>query len=196
MTDAGSSRLSHFKNLYNYHETARTFPPGLVMNTDGVYMGWGWGVQVLPYLDASPFYFNISETFKDGLQVLPDIKDLGWPHTAFQCPSNLGSSVLLHAMVSTTPVVDGVATPGTVDWSNHLGRSMYFGNAGYLQADAGGIHHDSSGEPPSTEPHLNRASLGNIGISKVFAASSVRTVGSKSTISRMEHPVSSWSGKG
>ena len=36
--------------LYNYHETARTFPPGLVMNTDGVYMGWGWGVQVLPYL--------------------------------------------------------------------------------------------------------------------------------------------------
>ena len=152
--------------VYNYHETARTFPPGFVINTDGIYMGWGWGVQILPYVDCSPLYNNISGIFGNGLQVLPDLKDLGWPHhPAFQCPSNLGSSALPHAIVSTSPVVDGIVTPGMVDWSNHLGRSMYFGNAGYLQADAGGIQHDASGEPPSTEPHLNRASLGNIGIS-------------------------------
>ncbi len=149
--------------FYNYHETARTFPPGFVINTDGVYMGWGWGVQILPFIDASPDYNHISGIFGNGLQVLPDLKDLGWPQTAFQCPSNIDTSALPHAMVSTSPVVDGIVTPGTVDWSNHLGRSMYFGNAGYLQADAGGIQHDASGEPPLTEPHVNRASLGNIG---------------------------------
>jgi prepilin-type processing-associated H-X9-DG protein len=134
-----------------------------VLNTDGAYLGWGWGLQILPYLDASPLYYHISGMFNNGLQVLPELKDLGVHHTAYFCPSNIGSSALPHAMVSTTLVVDGIVTPGTVDWSNHLGRSMYFGNAGYLQADAGGIQHDASGEPPSTEPHINRASLGNFG---------------------------------
>ena len=149
--------------LYNYHETARTFPPGFVINTDGVYMGWGWGVQILPYVDASPVNSHILGMFKNGLQALPDLEDLRARMPLYFCPSNVGSSVLSHAMVSATPVVDGVAMPGTVDWNNHLGRSMYFGNAGYLQAVSGGIQHKASGEPPSTEPHLNRASLGNIG---------------------------------
>ena len=49
--------------FYNYHETARTFPPGFVINTDGIYMGWGWGVQILPYVDCSPLYNNISGIF-------------------------------------------------------------------------------------------------------------------------------------
>ena len=151
--------------FYNYHDTHKTFPPGFVMNTDGVYLGWGWGVQISPYIDCAPIYNNISGIFGNGLQAMPDLKDLGVHYPVYFCPSNIGSSVLAHTMVSTSPVVDGVVTPGTVDWSNHLGRSMYFGNSGYLQADAGGIEHDASGEPPSTEPHVNRASLGNIGTS-------------------------------
>ena len=149
--------------LHNYHDTHKTFPPGFVMNTDGIYLGWGWGVQILPYVDCLPLYNNISGIFNDGLQSLPELQDLRAHNRIYFCPSNLSSSVLPHALVSTSSVVDGIVMPGTVDWSNHLGRSMYFGNAGYMSDEAGGIQHDAIGEPPSTEPHVNRASLGNIG---------------------------------
>ena len=61
--------------LHNYHDTFKTFPPGYVLNTDGVYLGWGWGVQISPYLEASPRYSRISVHFGEGLQSLTDLPD-------------------------------------------------------------------------------------------------------------------------
>ena len=150
--------------LHNYHDVHQTLPPGFVLNTNGPYLGWGWGLQILPYLDASPQYNHISVVFGDGLQSLPALPDLAH-HTAFLCPTDLGSKTLKHSFVSTSNVVDGAVTTGTVDWTNHLGRSNYFANAGYLQAASGGITAAANGEPPSIEPHVHPAGLGHGGTS-------------------------------
>ena len=151
--------------LHNYHDVFKTFPPGYVIDTDGVYLGWGWGVQLLPYLDCSPRFNKISVYFGEGLPSLTDLPDLTSQDHVFMCPSDAGSPLVSHAFVSTSRVIGGVVTPGTFDWMGHIGRSTYFGNAGYLQADAGGIEHDENGGPPSIEPYVNLASLGNSGTS-------------------------------
>ena len=149
--------------LHNYHDTCRTFPPGFVLNTNGPYLGWGWGLQILPYIDCSPQYNNISSVFSDGLQSLPELSDLS-RSPVYLCPSDENSSTLPHTLVSTSNVIDGVVTTATVDWKNRLGRSTYFGNTGYLQFDAGGIKHDAIGVPPTSEPFVNSASLGQLGL--------------------------------
>ena len=150
--------------LHNYHDTfINTFPPGYVMSVDGVYHGWGWNIVIMPYMDSSPFYNNMTAVFADGLQSLPRPSELRYRHPSLNCPSDVGSSQLEHALVCTTPVIDGVVIPATFDWKNHFGRSTYFGNAGYLQHEVGGLKPDASGEPPATEPFVNAGSLGNTG---------------------------------
>src|SRR4051794_4230905 len=52
--------------LHNYHDSHSTFPPGYIIDNDGPYLGWGWSVMILPYLDASPVYNTFQ--FNRGLQ--------------------------------------------------------------------------------------------------------------------------------
>ena len=166
-----SARRTHCQNnlkqlglaLHNYHDTHKLFPPGYVMSLDGVYHGWGWEVMITPFLDASPFYSKVCGAFSNGLQALPTRPDLSVIYTSCRCPSDPGSDHVEHAIVCTSPVVDGVVKPGTFDWKNHFGRSNYFGNAGYLQHEVGGLKPDASGEPPATEPFVNAGSIGNSG---------------------------------
>ncbi len=150
--------------LHNYHDTfVTTFPPGYVMSVDGVYHGWGWEVMIAPYLDASRFYSEVCGVFSNGLQSLPKSPDLSVVYASLRCPSDPGPAHVEHAIVCTSPVVDGMVTPGTFDWKNHFGRSNYFGNAGYLQHEFGGLKPNANGEPPATEPFVNAGSLGNSG---------------------------------
>ncbi len=166
-----SARRTHCKNnlkqlglaLHNYHDTHKLFPPGYVMSVDGVYHGWGWEVMITPFLDASPFYSKVCGAFSNGLQALPTRPDLSVIYTSLRCPSDPGSAHVEHAIVCASPVADGVVTPGTFDWKNHFSRSNYFGNAGYLQHEVGGLKPDASGEPPATEPFVNAGSIGNSG---------------------------------
>ena len=150
--------------LHNYHDTHNVFPPGYVMSVDGVYHGWGWNIMIMPYMESSPFYNNMTAVFADGLQSLPRPSELRYRHPSLNCSSDgVGSSQLEHALVCTKPVIDGVVIPATFDWKNHFGRSTYFGNAGYLQHEVGGLKPDASGEPPANEPFVNAGSLGNSG---------------------------------
>jgi len=38
----------------------KTFSPGYVIDPNGVYHGWGWGVFVMPFEESGPYYNEIS----------------------------------------------------------------------------------------------------------------------------------------
>ena len=164
--------------LHNYHTVFKnTFPPGYVIDPDGVYHGWGWQLFLAPYLDASPRYsevtghfsgrprYNeISGVFSGGLQTSPSHLRFRDDIPALRCPSDGNSSAqVAHVAVCTTNVVGGVVTPGTLDVPDHFGRTNYFGMVGYLGGDLGGIYAGASDEPASLDPHLNAGSLGKFG---------------------------------
>lgn len=146
----------------NYHSAYETFPQGFVVGDNGTYHGWGWGMYIEIYLDASPIYLQTN--FRSGLHDRNAYTHLPGSRSNYVCPSdNLFRSRIEHAYVVTQDVVNGVVTSGTVDAASEFSRSTYFGVAGYLQSKAGGIEFDSNGRPPSGEPYLNRGSLGQFG---------------------------------
>jgi prepilin-type processing-associated H-X9-DG protein len=149
--------------LHNYHDSLSTFPPGFVIDPQGTYHGWGWGTFSLPYIDASPVYFQVMTEAADGLASSPQYRDYSSPAPVFRCPSSTGPLHLKHQLVVTSPVTDGIVTPATLDVPNHFARSNYFGVVGYLHAEVGGIAYDASGEPAGQPPLVNAGSLGNIG---------------------------------
>ena len=149
--------------LHNYESTYGMFPPGFIVGEQGVYQGWGWGIVIQPYIDASPYYNTIN--FKMGLQT-----DYALPHMnpylpCFRCPSDPGSDRVQHAFIVSNDIQEGVVTTATVDAANIFSRTNYFAMAGYLYPNVGGIKHDSSGEPPPSGPHINAGSLGHFGTS-------------------------------
>ncbi len=151
--------------LHTYHTNfTNTFPPGYVLDPDGVYHGWGWQLFLALYLDASPRYVEISAAFSGGLQTSPSHLRFRDDIHGLRCPSDGGSSArIAHVTVSTTNVVGGVVTPGTLDVPAHFGRTNYFGMVGYLGGDLGGIYAGASGEPMSPGFYRNAGSLGNSG---------------------------------
>jgi prepilin-type processing-associated H-X9-DG protein len=149
--------------LHNYHDACNTFPPGYVLGENSPYLGWGWGVLITPYIDASPYYNQVSPLFGSGLQHEYANKVLNPQVSGFMCPSASASSLVSHVSVVTTNVDEWRVTPGTADAADLFARTTYFGVAGYLQKDAGGIARDTSGTPPASEPFINAGSLGCIG---------------------------------
>jgi prepilin-type N-terminal cleavage/methylation domain-containing protein len=144
--------------LHNYHDAHRMFPPGFILGTDGVYHGWGWSVESMPYIDASPLYntYNFGQGLP-GAYTKPNLNPL---INCYRCPSDGGSSHIEHAFVVTSDVSDGRVQKATVDAKDNFSRTNYFAVAGYLQAEFGGIANDASGEPTGPEPYLNAGSLG------------------------------------
>ncbi len=147
--------------IYNYMDVFQTFPPGFVVGTNGVYHGWSWSIVILPYLDCSPYYNQIN--FGSGLQNEFDRPQMNPKIYTFLCPSDPRFSRIEHAHVVSTGVQEGVVVPGTMDAANTFSRSHYFGNAGYLPADLGGIETSMSGGSPDAEKFSNQGSLGQTG---------------------------------
>lgn len=147
--------------LHNYLDTFGCFPSGFEVNHNGNYQGWGWSLRILPSLDAASVYHQIEAHFSDGFQGLPDTAELKQRIPSLWCPSDRAGPTVPHALVCTSPVIEWTVTPGTVDWQNRLGHSSYFGNAGYLQLEFGGIQYNSALLPTSIEPLTNAGSLGH-----------------------------------
>lgn len=152
--------------LHNYHDSLNVFPPGFVIDTNGVYHGWGWGSYILPYLDCSPVYSQIN--FNRGLQNEYANEILGSKYPVYRCPSDLGTPVVEHVLFVTTAVQEEVVTAGTTDNQDFYSRSNYPGVAGYLLASAGGIDVNDSSGISAAEVQVNRASLGNPGDNPSF----------------------------
>lgn len=149
--------------VHNYHDAFNCFPAGFEVPAAGTYLGWGWNSKILPYIDAADLYHKIEPHLAEGIYGLPDSPEFQQRLPTLWCPSDIGSETVPHAMIVTAKVVDGIVTAGTEDWQNRLPHSSYFGNAGYLQLEAGGIHHISAAVPTSIVPLVNNGSLGNHG---------------------------------
>jgi hypothetical protein len=122
-----SNRRSQCKNnlkqiglaLMNYHEVARTLPPGWVVSaTEGKSNGFGWGMMILPYLDQAPLFKKLNSK-----------RPLADPHsdnsmlaativTVYRCPDDRGdeqSESRWLPLIGTTNYVGnfGVGIPST-----------------------------------------------------------------------------------
>lgn len=147
----------------NYVDVYECFPSGFDVSPQGNYLGWGWNLKILPYMNAVDLYNTIEPHFADGIHGLPDTPEFNRRLSSLWCPSDNGTETVPHAMVVTAKVVDGIVSEGTQDWQSRLPRSSYFGNAGYLQLEAGGIQYNAAGIPTSIVPLVNAGSLGHFG---------------------------------
>lgn len=46
--------------IHNYHDNFNVLPPGAIFNDEGTGF-FGWGFQLLPYLDSSPLYSHVDQ---------------------------------------------------------------------------------------------------------------------------------------
>jgi len=143
--------------LHNYHDTHQSYPPGYLINPDGPYLGWSWGLFVAPYVDSIT-----TVDFPKGLHANLDRINSA-RGSVFCCPSAGETVPLEHALIVTADVADGVVTPGDVDIPLRFPRSHLFGVAGYLRAEAGGIDREHSEVIDPKGTFMNRGSLGQIG---------------------------------
>lgn len=149
--------------ITNYVDVHKCYPSGFDINPDGNYLGWGWNLKILAYMDAADLHHKIEPLLAEGIHGLPDTPEFHRQLATLWCPSETVAETVPHAMVVTAKVVDGIVSEGTEDWQSRLPRSSYFGNAGYLQREAGGIQYNTAGIPTSIVPLVNAGSLGNLG---------------------------------
>ena len=122
--------------LHNYHDVAKTFPPGWVYDPSRPTPNaptncWGWSALLLPQLDQVPLYsqLNFNVGFSGGLDAsgLNSNAGVTGPEatllSVFRCPSDDGSE----------HVSSGAGTSG-LDM-NYGGRSNYPGVNGGLLLD-------------------------------------------------------------
>lgn len=85
--------------LHNYHDSLGVFPPGDALSSyDPIdQSGWAWAVMILPYLDQSPLYLQLSPNTPDRLSVaLASPSKLALLRTSlstYQCPTDTGTTV-------------------------------------------------------------------------------------------------------
>ncbi len=149
--------------IYNYQEVHNSYPAGFDVNPHGDYLGWGWHLKILPHMNSVEMYNKIEPHVATGIGGITDAPEFSQRLPNVVCPSDTASEKIPHAMVVTAKVVNGLVAEGTEVWNNRLPRSSYFGNAGYLQLEVGGIQYNAAGTPTSTVPLVNKGSLGNLG---------------------------------
>ena len=147
----------------SYQDVFHSYPAGFEVNPAGNYTGWGWNLRILPYMNAADLYNKFEPHFAEGIHGLPDAPEFHRRVPTLWCPSDIGTESVPHAMVVTAKVVDGIVSEGTEDWQSRIPLSSYFGNAGYLQLEVGGIQYNAAGIPTSIVPLVNKGSLGNFG---------------------------------
>lgn len=149
--------------IYNYQEVYSSYTSGFDVSPAGNYLGWGWHLKILPYMNSTDLYDKLEPHFAKGIHGLPNAPEIQQPLPLLWCPSDNGTETVPHGKIVTAKVVDGIVTEATEDWLNRLPHSNYFGNAGYLQLEAGGIQPNAAGIPTSIVPLVNKGSLGNFG---------------------------------
>jgi prepilin-type N-terminal cleavage/methylation domain-containing protein len=75
--------------LHGYHDAVGAYPPGILLDIDGITPGWGWGFHLLPHLEQRAVYdsANLQQYLFQGSN-----ETVGSAHLAgFLCPSGGGT---------------------------------------------------------------------------------------------------------
>jgi prepilin-type processing-associated H-X9-DG protein len=115
--------------LHNYHDTHSTLPMGSRKAGSSYPMqpGWGWGAEILPYLEQDALQFSIDLTRPSALP--PNTRQLAYSPQGFHCPSD-----------PAPPTV--VASPSLP--SLQLATGNYCGSAGAQGLGLAGVLHELS----------------------------------------------------
>ena len=80
--------------LHHYHDTHRILPPGSIVAANSALRtnGWGWGAQILPYLEQGPLFnsLNMLMCTTDS----PNLTALRQSLSVFICPSDPAPSTI------------------------------------------------------------------------------------------------------
>jgi len=137
--------------LHNYHDTARTLPPGFVyapFPAAATHL-WGWNTMILPQMDQGALYqaIDTNRSIGDVVTATPNLGRTVLP--TLRCPSDVGSPFVLTTIVmlngrtgtfrkaldqlarSNYPAVAGVRGAGATGWMGLTGVYAYanFGGA-------------------------------------------------------------------
>jgi prepilin-type N-terminal cleavage/methylation domain-containing protein len=107
--------------LHQYHETHHILPPGTIVAAKYPLKtsGWGWGAQILPYLEQGPLFnsLNLLMSTADGA----NLTALGLSLTVFTCPTDpapsripVGSLTLATGNFAGSAGSRGFRTPGVL----------------------------------------------------------------------------------
>jgi prepilin-type N-terminal cleavage/methylation domain-containing protein len=74
--------------LHNYHDTNLKLPPGSrkAGRTHAVQTGWGWGAEILPYLEQDALHGSID--YNHATAAAPNVPLLAHSLPGFRCPSD------------------------------------------------------------------------------------------------------------
>ncbi len=116
--------------LNNYVQLRQMYPPGYVYNPSAgaPFLGWSWETMLLPMLDQTPLYEQVSSRLEQGLPTT------AWPapQTALpilRCPSDVGDSLVTN--VNGSSLNSAYGQPGSMSSTvGSYGRSNYFAVAG------------------------------------------------------------------
>jgi len=94
--------------IANYVDVYDCFPSGFDVSPEGNYLGRGWNLKILPYMNMEDLYNSIEPHFAKGIHGLPDASQFKPGLPSLRCPSDNGTETVPHAMVVTAKVVDGI----------------------------------------------------------------------------------------
>jgi len=107
--------------LHNYHDTHSILPPGSILaaNYPLKTSGWGWGAQILPYLEQAPLFnaLNLMVSTADN----PNLTALRQSLSVYTCPSDpapstisVGSLTIATGNFAGSAGSRGLRTPGVL----------------------------------------------------------------------------------
>src|SRR6476646_8069277 len=118
--------------LHNYHDTAGKFPAGWITTTPNTAGYWGWGVELLPYIEQDNLYRRLNPTQRTLQQAFQsDLLALQTPLSVYRCPSDTGGPMNQNRKFS-------VMLPGqtvAISISNYPGNGGNSGDHGLFQAN-------------------------------------------------------------
>lgn len=99
--------------LHSYHDSHRTLPPGWVVSEQKAgSSGFGWGMQILPYIDQGPLFKQFNSRLPVSDSRSSNAALAGTSITRLRCPSDRG------------------ADPAESLWLPKVGTTNYVGNFG------------------------------------------------------------------
>jgi prepilin-type N-terminal cleavage/methylation domain-containing protein/prepilin-type processing-associated H-X9-DG protein len=118
--------------LHNYHDTAGKFPAGWITTTSNLTGYWGWGVELLPYIEQDNLYRRLNPTQRTLQQVFQsDLAALQTPLSVYKCPSDTGGALNQNRKFSQM----GTGGPVAISISNYPGNGGNSGDTGLFQAN-------------------------------------------------------------